>query len=66
MTDQVEQRAGRESGPLAHHLAVLAPPALASVLQGLVVGFAYGLFEETVALDPARLLGAAELGADLR
>ena len=48
--DDVEQRAGHEAGPLPDHLAVLAPPAVASVLDGVVVGLADGDLLEAVPL----------------
>ena len=62
----MEQRAGHEAGPLPDHLAVLAPPAVASVLHRVVVGLADGDLLEAVPLYPAVLVGAPELRPDLR
>ena len=57
---------GTRPGPLPDHLAVLAPPAVAPVLDGLVVGLADGDLLEAVPLYPAVLVGASELRANLR
>ena len=63
----MEERGGSEAGPLAHHLAVAPPPAVAPVLDREVVALpVYRVLGEAVALDPAPLLGMLELGADLR
>ena len=52
--------------PLPHHLTVLAAAAVASVLNGVVVGLADAVLLEAVPLNPAVLVGATELRPDLR
>ena len=60
----VEQRRRHQSRPLPHHLAEAAPPAVAPVLDGVVVGLADGDLLEAVALYPAVLVGPPELRAE--
>ena len=64
--DDVEQRAGNQSGPLPDHLAELAPATVAPVLHRVVVGLADGDLLEAVPLNPAVLVGAPELRPDFR
>ena len=63
---EVEERGGNQARPLPHHLAVFAAPAVAPVLHVVVVGLSDGVLLEAVALYPAVLVGAPELGPDLR
>ena len=64
--DEVEEGRGGEPRTLPDHLAVLAPAARAPVLERLAVVAPDGVLDEAVALDPAALLPAPELGPDLR
>ena len=50
---EVEQRRGNQARPLPHHLAVLAAPAEAPVLHGVVARLSDGVLLEAVALYPA-------------
>ena len=62
----VEERRGNEPRLLPDHLAEAAPPAVAPVLQGVVVILADGDLLEAVPLYPAALVGAPELRPYLR
>ena len=66
VADDVEEGRWDEARPLPHHLAELAPLAVAPVLHRVVVGLADGDLLEAVALYPAVLVGAPELCPDLR
>ena len=65
VADDVEEGRGHEARPLPDHLAELAAPAVAPVLDGVVIGLSDGVLLEAVAGDPAALLGAPELRPDL-
>ena len=66
VADDVEQRRGHQPRLLPDHLTVAAPPAVAPVLQGVVVGLADGDLLEAVPLYPAVLVGAPEVRPYLR
>ena len=57
---------GTRPRPLPDHLAELAAAAVTPVLHRVVVGLADGVLLEAVPLYPAVLVGAPELGPDLR
>ena len=57
---------GAQARPFPYRLAIPFAAAVAPVLEGVaVVGVTHRLLQETVALYPAALLGASELGPDV-